>query len=306
MINFIKNKKIYFTISIVLIALTVIIGVVFGANLDIQFKGGSLTTYSYEGDTPDLAEVAKIVEDITGSRVTVQEGTVLATGDKSISVTLADSKGIEAATQKIIVDSLTERFPDNNIVTLSSSNVSPTIGKDFRMKALLAVIFAAVLMILYIALRFRKIGGWSAGCVAVMALIHDVIIVTLVFLVCRMTIGNNYIAVILTILGYSVNDTIVIYDRIRENKRIHGGRLTLDELVNLSINQSLRRCLNTSITTAIALLVVSAVALIYGVSSIISFTIPMLFGVVSGAFSSLCLTGPVWAMWQNKRALKKA
>ena len=126
-------------------------------------------------------------------------------------------------------------------------------------------------MIFYVAIRFRKIGGLSAGVMAVVALIHDLIIVYFTFVIFRMPLNDNFIAVVLMILGYSLNDTIVIYDRVRENRRKSGPKTTTAELVNSSLNQCLTRTICTSITTIIAIGSVLVVSLIYGISSIISF-----------------------------------
>lgn len=119
-----------------------------------------------------------------------------------------------------------------------SDNVDPTMGKEFFTKCLVAVAFASLLMVVYIAFRFRKIGGWSAGAMCVVALVHDMIWVFAAFLFLRIPLNDNFIAAALTILGYSINNTIVIYDRVRENKRLLGGSTPLDELVNVSINQT--------------------------------------------------------------------
>ena len=167
---------------------------------------------------------------------------------------------------------------------------------------------AAVIMILYVAIRFRKIGGLSAGVMAVVALIHDLIIVYFVFVLFRMPLNDNFIAVVLMILGYSLNDTIVIYDRVRENRRKSGPKVTITEIVNNSLNQCFTRTICTSITTIIAIGSVLVVSLIYGISSIISFALPMMIGLISGSYSSVCIAAPLWVMWKNhkdKKTLEK-
>ena len=165
-----------------------------------------------------------------------------------------------------------------------------------------AVAAAAVLMILYIAYRFRRMGGWSAGVFSVVALLHDVMYVFAAFVLFRFPIGDSFIAVALTILGYSINATIVVYDRIRENKRLLGSKVTVDEVVNVSINQSLTRSINTTVSTVIAMGTVCVISVIYHVESILVFSLPMLIGMVAGAYSSVCLAGPLWATWQNYKA----
>ena len=137
---------------------------------------------------------------------------------------------------------------------------------------------------------------------AVVALLHDVLFVFTTFIIFRMPINDNFIAIVLTILGYSLNDTIVIYDRIRENKRLLGKKYTTGELVNLSINQSLTRTINTSVMTVLAMAVVLVVALMYNVESIVSFALPMIIGMIAGVYSSICIAGPLWVMWQERES----
>jgi preprotein translocase SecF subunit len=160
-------------------------------------------------------------------------------------------------------------------------------------------------MLIYVALRFKKIGGWSAGAMGVVALIHDCIIAFGVFAVFAIAINANFVAVMLTIIGYSLNDTIVIYDRIRENKRLMGGGTPLSELVNVSVNQSFRRSVNTSVTTITSMVVVTIIAVVYNVNSIFSFSFPLILGLISGAYSSICLAGPLWVKLAEKLDKRK-
>jgi preprotein translocase SecF subunit len=240
-------------------------------------------------------------EQALGEAVSIQSTTDAITGSKNFILTLAASRGLNADQQLMLSETLSEAFPDNQVDAVSINVVDPVIGREFLLKSLLAVGFASVLMIVYVGLRFKKISGWSAGVMAVVALIHDVLIVFAVFIVFRIPLNDNFIAVVLTILGYSLNDTIVIYDRVRENKRIYGQKLSTAELMNKSINQSFTRTLATTVTTVTALLTVSLVALFYNVSSILSFSFPMVAGMLSGVYSSLGIAGPLWVLWQQRR-----
>ena len=161
------------------------------------------------------------------------------------------------------------------------------------------------MLIIYIAIRFKKIGGWLAGICAIIALLHDCIIVYCTFIVCGMPINANFMAVVLTILGYSINNTIVIYDRIRENSKLYGKKMTIEENVNLSINQSLTRSINTSLTTVVAMLAVTIVAAVYGVTSIISFSLPVMVGMIAGTYSSVCLVSVLWSYFEGKKDTHK-
>lgn len=300
-IDFYGMRKVYFALSIVLIAAMLIGTAVMGVDLDIQFKGGALITYSYTGDI-NKDTFQQSVETVLGQKVSLQESTDAVTGGKSFVVSLPTSEGLNAEKQAELGAAIASEYQDNEIATASISVVNPTIGKEFLAKSLTAVAFASLLMVVYISLRFKKIGGWSAGITAVVALIHDLLMVFAVFVLFNISINANFIAVCLTILGYSLNDTIVIYDRVRENKRIYGADMPVEQLMNLSLNQSFTRSLMTSITTVCAMVVVSVVAARYNVTSILSFSVPMIVGMVSGCYSSLCIATMLWVGWQKKTA----
>lgn len=299
-IDFYGNRKIYFGLSIALMILMLVGSVMFGVDLDIQFKGGALITYSYTGDI-DQADFQQSIETVLKQKVSLQKLTDIASGTQNLVVSLPTSEGLNADKQAELATALDEKYKDNNLSTASISVVNPTIGKEFLVKSLTAVAFASLLMVVYISLRFKKIGGWSAGITAVIALIHDLLMVFAVFVLFRISINANFIAICLTILGYSLNDTIVIYDRVRENKRIYGDAMSIEEMMNLSLNQSFTRSLMTSITTASAMVVVSVIAKMYNVTSILSFSFPMIIGMVSGCYSSLCIATMLWVIWQKKK-----
>ena len=216
------------------------------------------------------------------------------------------NKAVSVEDKQVITNALQEAYPDNNIKEASSSSVDASKGANFFFKCLAAVLIAAVLMIFYVAIRFKKIGGLSAGVMAVVALIHDLILVYFVFVLFRMPLNDNFIAVVLMILGYSLNDTIVIYDRIRENRRKSGPKVSTAEVVNASLNQCLVRTICTSVTTIFAIGSVLVVSLIYNIDSIVSFALPMMIGLVSGSYSSLCIAAPLWVMWKNHKDKKRA
>ena len=304
-LDIIGKRKRYFIISLVAMVLVLLITIVIGPKLDIQFKGGSIATYSYTGEiTPEAFE--KTVEDFLGQDVTVQQQENSVTGQMSMVVSLTSDQNLTTETQTKLQETLQEAYADNEVEASDVNNVDPTMGKEFLKKCLVAVVFASVIMIVYIGLRFRKIGGASAGVVSVIALLHDILVAYGVFVLLGFTINDNFIAVVLTILGYSINDTIVIYDRIRENKHYYGDKMKLGELVNMSINQCLRRTVTTSLTTAMALLCICIVALMMNVNSILSFAVPMMVGVISGLYSSVFLSGSLWTLWQEKKAAKSA
>lgn len=303
--DFIKNSGKFFIISAVLIGIVLVMTLTVGPQLDIQFKGGSIVTYSYEGDL-DVDAFKSAVQELTVQDVSFQQSTDLSTGTKTIVVSMPGSQSLNSEQMNRLTEGVREQFAANNPQTVSISNVDATIGREFLAKSVTAVALASVLMVIFVAIRFRKIGGLSAGIMAVIALMHDIIVVFGVFVIAPIPINDNFIAVILTILGYSLNDTIVIYDRIRENKRLIGVKSNVADLVNTSINQSFRRSLNTSITTIMAMIVVSVVAYLYNVTSILSFSFPMILGLAAGTYSSICIAGPLWVRWQQRSLSRKA
>lgn len=302
--DYIKNRKTYFIISGALIIFCLLSTFIFGAKLDIQFKGGTLITYLYEGDIDADAFKTDAEAALGGIGVKVTTGTDFNTGKNNIQLSLLSNAGLTADNQIILNDTLEEKYAANNLEMAESTDISPSAGKEFFSKCIVAAIFASIVLIVYIAIRFKNIGGWLAGLCAVIALFHDIIIVYGTFVIFGMDIDANFMAVVLTILGYSVNDTIVIYDRIRENKTLYKNKLSLAELTNLSTNQSLTRSFNTSITTISAMLIVTIVAVVYGVESIISFSFPMMIGLISGTYSTICIAGPLWVWLEEKKGSK--
>ena len=305
--NFIGNRKKFYTFSCALIAVVLVFCAVFGVKMDVEFKGGSMITLAYEGDV-DLNDLKSAIGSELGkSDLTLQTGSDIS-GNQTLTVTLPGSDTLTTEQLDNLLASMNEQYPDNNFAQNEVSNVDATIGNEFLLKSVVALVAACVLILLYVAYRFRKIGGLKAGSTAIVALLHDMFVVFGVFVILRIPLNGNFIAALLTILGYSINDTVVIYDRIRENSALYGKKqMSLAELVNLSINQSFARSLMTSITTCLALGVVCVISVIYRLDSIYSFAFPLLFGMVSGVYSTICIATPLWVDWKNKKkAPKKA
>ncbi|MCC8068886.1 MAG: protein translocase subunit SecF [Ruminococcus sp.] len=298
--DYLSKKKIFITISCVLVAISLVVAPFF-AKIAIEFKGGTMISYTYTGEL-NADDVKAKVEEIAGSSVTIQTGEVF--GDEenrnSITISFVSNEGLTSDKQSEITNAVQETFPDNNIEILDSNDVSPSSGKSFLMKCVMTVIFSSILLILYIAIRFKKIGGLSAGVCAIIKLLHDVIITFGAFVLLGYEINANFMAVVLTILGYSINDTIVIYDRIRENRTLMPNE-SLNNIVNLSISQSMRRSIRTSITTIFAMITVSVVCTISGITSILSFSIPLAIGLTVGTYSSLFFNTPIWTSWNERK-----
>ena len=305
-IRFIPNRKKFYGFSCALIAVVLVFCGVFGVHMDVEFKGGSMVTLAYQGEADLSALKSTISGELNQSNLTLQTGSDIS-GNQTLTVTLPGSQTLTTEQLDNLLSTLNEQYPDNAFTQNEVSNVDATIGKEFLLKSVVALVAACVLIMLYVAYRFRRIGGFKAGATAVVALLHDLFVVFGVFVILRIPLNGNFIAAMLTILGYSINDTVVIYDRIRENSALYSKKqLSLPELVNLSINQSFSRSLMTTITTCCALGVVCVVSIIYRLDSIYTFAFPLLFGMISGVYSTICIATPLWVDWkQRKKAAPK-
>ena len=304
-INFIGNRKKFYTFSCALIAIVLVFCAVFGVKMDVEFKGGSMVTLSYEGDVDLPSLKSEIGSQLGQSDLTLQTGSDIS-GNQTLTVTLPGSQTLTTEQLDDMLTTINEAHPENNFEQNEVSNVNATIGKEFLFKSLVALVAACVLILAYVAFRFRKIGGLKAGSTAIVALLHDMFVVFGVFVILRIPLNGNFIAAVLTILGYSINDTVVIYDRIRENSALYSKKqMGLAELVNLSVNQSFSRSLMTSITTCLALGVVCVVSVIYRLDSIYTLAFPLLFGMVSGVYSTICIATPLWVDWKSKKKAAK-
>ena len=320
-IDFVGLRKRFLTISTCLMAAIVLCAVVFGVHLDTEFTGGAMITLSYEGSftMSDVQKVASSALENNGltlqktasaaldsTGLTLQTGENVATGDQTLKISMPGTETVTTEQVADLLDSLNESYPENHFEQLSLSNVSAAMGIKFLQKSLVAVVFALVLILVYIALRFKNIGGLTGGMMAVLALVNDLMVVFGTFVLLRTPLDGNFIAAMLTILGYSINDTVVVYDRIRENRTLMGKKASFEELVNRSVNQSARRTLITTITTVMALGVMCVVAKLYGLDSIFTFAFPLMMGMISGVYTSLCVSTSAWVLWSERKPKTKA
>lgn len=307
-VDFVSRRKVFCIISAAVIVLTFICTFVFGVKVDIRFKGGSMLTYSYSGEITD-ADIAATKSAIAAlgdvPEVSITTGTSFTGGLNTMVVSFAADEKMDDDKLNEINDAVENALPEKGVQNIDTTNVSATSGTSFLISCLIAVGAAFILLTVYIAFRFQKIGGWKAGVIAIICLLHDVAITYAVFVFGRMSLDSNFMAVILTLLGYSINNTIIIYDRLRENRAKYGKKLTDAQLVNLSINQTLPRSIITTATTVTAMVSVSVVCALMGVTSILSFSIPLAIGMLVGFYSSVCLAGPLW-IWAQERGKKNA
>lgn len=300
--DFCAKKKLILGVVIAVVVVLLAGIIIRGVHLAIEFKGGTLITYTYQGDI-DSNAVSSAVSEVVGSSVVVRTGESLDSGGKQITISFVSKEGLTADRQTELTNALREKFASNELEIYDSNDVSPSSGREFLLKCFIAVLFAAVVVIIYIAIRFRNIGGWSAGVCSIFALCMDILVAFTATIVCGFNIDSNIVAVILTILGYSINNTIVIYDRIRENRKLM-PKATLNELINVSCTQSLTRSIRTSITTIGTMLIVTIVVMVTGYDSLLSFSVPLMLGLISGTFSSLFVAPVTWSWWKNKAANK--
>lgn len=303
MFDFYKKRKIFFTISTFIILLGIISILINGVDLSIQFKGGAIIKYSFTGDI-DINEVADKASSALNRDTEVQVIEDMATQSKKLVLNLAGNSGLDSSEQQKLDKVLKTEFSEVNLQLSESNIVEPFIGKRFLLNGLIAIALSAIFIILYVRFRFKKISGLSAGVIALIALAHDVSIVFFSFVLFKIPINDSFIAVTLTIIGYSINDTIVIYDRIRENKNLPKyKKVSYENLVNNSINETLSRTINTTVTTVASVGIVCIFAYLYNIESITSFALPMMVGLISGCYSTICLAGPMMIMWQKKKAV---
>ena len=303
-VDFVSLRKRFLTISGCLMAAIVLCAVVFGVRLDTEFTGGAMITLRYE-DSFNLSDVQATAAEALGSKdLTLQTGENVATGEQTLKISMPGTETVTTDEVQTLLDSLNEQYPENAFAQLSLSNVSAAMGTKFLQKSLVAVIFALAVILLYIAFRFKNIGGLTGGMMAVLALLNDLMVVFGTFVLLRTPLDGNFIAAMLTILGYSINDTVVVYDRIRENRTLMGKKATFEELVNHSVNQSARRTIITTVTTVMALAVMCIISKLYGLDSIFTFAFPLMMGMLSGVYTSLCVSTSAWVLWTERKQKK--
>ena len=301
-INFLGKRGLFFGISLAVIVAGFVgmgahkAGNGQSLNFSMEFKGGTATTVAFDKDytIEEIDEqIVPYIEEVTGdANVQTQK--------------VADSNSIIIKTRTLNLDEreiLATAMEDNFGVQendITSTNISSTISSEMRSDAIVAVIIATICMLIYIWFRFKDIRFASS---AVIALVHDVLVVLAFYALSQTSVGSTFIACMLTLVGYSINATIVIFDRIRENLALESGRRDTDlkEVVNKSITQTLSRSINTSLTTFIMVFML----FILGVSSIREFAGPLMVGVICGGYSSVCITGALWYVFKTRFSKKK-
>lgn len=290
--DFCGKWKQIFALPVILIIVGIILLCTMGLNMGVDFSGGSMIYAEIGSGKFNVDDIRSLVGEYTDSAV------VSYSGDNNIGVDIRLGGADDANdAQSKIIAALKEKYEigDDKI---DVEYVGPTIGRSLIVNASLALAIAFVLMMAYIWFRFELM----SGVVALVGIVHDVLMMFVFTILFRVQINTPFIAALLTIVGYSINNTIIIFDRIRSNKEKMSGDVELSEIVNLSIRETLTRSINTTVTTLIALVVLY----VLGVESIKTFTLPIIIGVIAGFFSSVFISGPMWLlMTKNKKAKSK-
>jgi len=297
--NIIKRRYLYFAISLLVIIPGILALIFWGLSLGIDFTGGSLLEVRFEsGNPPSITEVANLYAEFSTPELDISDPIVQPLPPDSLSIR---SREMDDATKSEVVTALQERFGSGkNVIILNFTQVSPAVGQEVARAATVAVVMAALAILIYIWFAFRKVNhAFRYGTAAIIAMLHDVLVVVGVEAIFGHFLGwqvdSLFLTALLTVIGFSVHDTIVVFDRIRENSNIY-RRVDYETVVNHSIVQTLDRSINTQLTVMITLLALA----LFGGTSIRHFVIILLIGVFSGTYSSIFNAPPILTVWENK------
>lgn len=283
-----KLYKVWFALSLTFILIGLAVLLISGFNMGVDFTGGTMMTIPFDR-TVEPAQIRESLAPFSLSPI-IQQGS----GAEEI-VYIKTAEPIDATQRQQIMEKLSEDFGLSDGVTMQVELFGPNIGREISQRAIYSIAIATVGMLIYIWFRFQL----SFGLVAIATLMHDVLVLLGIYAIFRITVDGSFIAAVLTIVGYSINDTIVIFDRIRES--IKGvGKKEYMRLTGLSIDRSLSRSILTSLTT----LVVVAMLYVFGVHSVKIFALPLICGIIVGTYSSICIAGPLWALFMTRKQAK--
>ena len=291
--DFLKHKNIILCVSVLIVVAGLIYGFATGYTFDIDFKGGTRIQVDLN-EVYNNSDVSDIVEQVCGQTPEVQS---TSSGNNSVTITTQTISEEEASN---IISALNEKY--TNMGEATTKNVQASYGQELINTAIISVVVSIVLLLVYIAIRFKTL-GYTASLSAVLGLMFDVCFLFAVYGVFKFPINSTFIAVILTIIGYSINDTIIVYDRVRENKRIVTKSNDIKEVINTSVSQTLRRTIMTSLTTLVAIGIVLIFSVIYDQETLKQFSIPLSIGIAEGSFSSIFIATALW--YSFDKVLKK-
>ena len=286
-----KNRWTFIGISITLILVGIMFVSINGFQLDIDFAGGTSITFDATQKV-EQTEVADLVYETLGFPASAVQVNAQNPNEFTVKTKAID----EDASQRLLQAFKTKYQLEDDHSDFLVNSFTPSFGRQMANQALLAVGIAVILMLVYITVRFEFLFGVSA----VIALIHDVLIMISVYAIFRVPVNTSFIAVVLTTLGYSINNTIIVFDRIRENRKNADAKESLEKIADKSFFQTLGRSVNTTVTT----FVMVGVLYVMGVNSIKEFALPLMIGILAGAYSSLFIASPVWVMMKKNKTSK--
>ena len=276
--SFMKYRRIYYVVAVAIILIGLIAGFVQGFNYGIDFTGGTMFQLDMKREVP----VDDIYKVLNGSDI---EAEVVHAGENNEEIIIKTTQAMDTAAREALLDNIFKEFSLTDDAVLSIEQFGPSIGDMLKKNAVKAVLIASIGMLIYVIIRFE----WKFGVAAILATLHDVLLLIAFYGLFQIPINNPFIAAVLTIVGYSINDTIVVFDRIRENLGIMKQN-KLEELIDTSINQTLVRSLMTSVSTVVAIIPIY----ILGGETIKQFTLPLIVGIVAGAASSVFIASPIY------------
>lgn len=279
----VEKSKLWFGLSTAIIVIGLLVGLIRGFNLGIDFTGGTMMQINI-GKTISVDEA----KDITSKFAL--DADILHAGDEKQEIIIKTKKDLNNEQRQEIFNAFKEKYNLTNKDFRQAEQFGPAIGSEISRRALLSIIIASVGMLLYISYRFE----FKFGVAGIIALIHDVLVVIAIYAIFQIPMNSSLVAAILTVVGYSINDTIVVFDRIRENIKFM-GKASYAEIANESITQTLSRSINTSLTTLLTIVTLY----ILGVESIQQFALPLIAGIATGAYSSIFIASPIWVIWKN-------
>lgn len=310
-IKFVELRKFAYIITAVILLL----GVAFyfingGFNLDIQFRGGTEMQYQVKNNDFDIPKAEDLIGKALAKNVTVQQSSNILADNKQVNfmIVRVSSEGTlsqdELTKVKDIVENQANGFQYETGTVVNITNIQPSIGRELLTNGLKAVLIALLLIILYIAFRFRQISGWSAGLISTFTILVDALIVLAFYSIFQIKFNESVIAAVLTTIGYSINDKVIVFDRVRENS-VGKRKMPYKDIVNLSTNQTLNRTINTSLTSLISILTVLAASIYFNIPPITNFAVPMSIGIAFGCLSSSFVAAPMLAMHKDRQANAK-
>ena len=309
MIDLIGKRKYFFALSILIFIAGLVGYLINGIELDIQFQGGTIIQMQMPDDNYDTDKAVTIVKNTINKKVTVQKSSTInveKAGEKLYLMVLniASEDTLNEEQRSAVKNALMTEFNVSPDAEFTVNSIEPFIGNEIKTNALYAIFWSSLLIILYVWWRFRVMNGLPAGIIAVIALVHDVFVMLAVYILFRIPLNDSFVAAILTVIGYSINDTVVIYDRIRENSKLM-KKTAIAQLVNTSVIQTMDRSINTTITVLLCIVTVFIFASVNNIQSIKEFTFPLIIGLVSGVYSTVFIASSLYVIWMEHKLKKK-